>query len=316
MGAWCLRLSPGPPVVARQDRRDHLTGRASPPAPRAPRMVRDAFHHRPSPPDRRPVRRHRRGRRPRPPVPPGDRRRRRRPGPADRLVVALRPAGPPAGRRPGPGAPLVPAVRGLLRARPAAGRRGPGRGRPPPRFANKIGATVLGLAFAAHLGRAGRGRDGARDRGRGPGPAGRHHRPVRRLRAVQAGGAAAGSAPAPSAPSTWPRSGRPGRAAVVQFTHPLCSDCHELEERLAGGPQPLHTVDVSRRPTWPAATTWPWSRPPSGSPATGPCWSASPNRWAAPAGAGSRSRPRRCTPRPPRPACPPPARSRPAPATG
>jgi len=40
----------------------------------------------------------------------------------------------------------------------------------------------------------------------------------------------------------------PGRPAVVQFTHPLCSDCHELEERLADGPQPLHTVDVSRRP--------------------------------------------------------------------
>jgi hypothetical protein len=35
---------------------------------------------------------------------------------------------------------------------------------------------------------------------------------------------------------------------VVQFTHPLCSDCHELEARLAAGPQPLHTVDVSRRP--------------------------------------------------------------------
>jgi hypothetical protein len=36
--------------------------------------------------------------------------------------------------------------------------------------------------------------------------------------------------------------------AVVQFTHPLCSDCHELERRLAAGPRPLHTVDVSRRP--------------------------------------------------------------------
>ena len=35
---------------------------------------------------------------------------------------------------------------------------------------------------------------------------------------------------------------------VVQFTHPLCSDCHELERRLAAGPRPLHTVDVSRQP--------------------------------------------------------------------
>jgi Domain of unknown function (DUF4395) len=39
-----------------------------------------------------------------------------------------------------------------------------------------------------------------------------------------------------------------GGAVVVQFTHPLCSDCHELERRLAGGPRPLHVVDVTRRP--------------------------------------------------------------------
>jgi hypothetical protein len=37
-------------------------------------------------------------------------------------------------------------------------------------------------------------------------------------------------------------------AAVVQFTHPLCSDCRQLEQRLAAGPRPLHTVDVSQRP--------------------------------------------------------------------
>jgi hypothetical protein len=35
---------------------------------------------------------------------------------------------------------------------------------------------------------------------------------------------------------------------VVQFTHPLCSDCHELERRLAAGPRPLHSVDVTERP--------------------------------------------------------------------
>jgi Domain of unknown function (DUF4395) len=39
-----------------------------------------------------------------------------------------------------------------------------------------------------------------------------------------------------------------GGAVVVQFTHPLCSDCHELERRLAAGPRPLHVVDVTRRP--------------------------------------------------------------------
>jgi Domain of unknown function (DUF4395) len=39
-----------------------------------------------------------------------------------------------------------------------------------------------------------------------------------------------------------------GGEVVVQFTHPLCSDCHQLERRLAAGPRPLHTVDVSRQP--------------------------------------------------------------------
>jgi hypothetical protein len=39
-----------------------------------------------------------------------------------------------------------------------------------------------------------------------------------------------------------------GRGAVVQFTHPLCSDCHELERRLrARGEHPV-IVDVTRRP--------------------------------------------------------------------
>lgn len=35
---------------------------------------------------------------------------------------------------------------------------------------------------------------------------------------------------------------------VVQFTHPLCSACHELEKRLLGEGRNLVTVDVSRRP--------------------------------------------------------------------
>lgn len=39
-----------------------------------------------------------------------------------------------------------------------------------------------------------------------------------------------------------------GRGAVVQFTHPLCADCHVVERRLrASGEQPV-LVDVSRRP--------------------------------------------------------------------
>jgi hypothetical protein len=36
--------------------------------------------------------------------------------------------------------------------------------------------------------------------------------------------------------------------AIVQFTHPLCAECHTLERRLrASGEAPL-LVDVSRRP--------------------------------------------------------------------
>lgn len=119
----------------------------------------------------------------------------------------------------------------------------------PVRFANMVGATVLTLAFAASLaGLAGAGRAlgglvallaltaaatglcagcelyklGARLRGVRPGTVG----------ALDL--AALGAAP--------------GRAAVVQFTHPLCSDCHELEARLAAGERPLVLVDVSRRP--------------------------------------------------------------------
>jgi hypothetical protein len=40
----------------------------------------------------------------------------------------------------------------------------------------------------------------------------------------------------------------PGRDAVVQFTHPLCSDCQELASRLRESGHPPVLVDVSRRP--------------------------------------------------------------------
>ncbi len=36
--------------------------------------------------------------------------------------------------------------------------------------------------------------------------------------------------------------------AYVEFTHPLCSDCREWEQRLRAREEPLLTVDVSRRP--------------------------------------------------------------------
>jgi Domain of unknown function (DUF4395) len=63
-----------------------------------------------------------------------------------------------------------------------------------------------------------------------------------RLRGVRAGTVGAVDLAALGA------AGTDGGVVVVQFTHPLCSDCHELERRLTAGPRPLHTVDVSRRP--------------------------------------------------------------------
>ena len=39
-----------------------------------------------------------------------------------------------------------------------------------------------------------------------------------------------------------------GGDLVVQFTHPLCTDCRELERRLVGEGRRVVTVDVSKRP--------------------------------------------------------------------
>jgi len=119
----------------------------------------------------------------------------------------------------------------------------------PPRFANKVGATVLSLAFAAHL--AGLGAAGT---ALGAMVAGlallaavtglcvgcELYKLGARLRGVRPGAVGALDLTDVGAVA--------GRPAVVQFTHPLCSDCHELEGRLAALSQPLHTVDVSRRP--------------------------------------------------------------------
>jgi len=40
----------------------------------------------------------------------------------------------------------------------------------------------------------------------------------------------------------------PAAEVVVEFTHPLCAGCQELERRLAGGSRPLVVVDVSKQP--------------------------------------------------------------------
>jgi hypothetical protein len=119
----------------------------------------------------------------------------------------------------------------------------------PPRFANKIGATVLGAAFAASL--AGLAAAGAAlgalvavlallAATTGLCVGCELYKLAARLRGVRPG--AVGVLDLAEVGAT------PGRPAVVQFTHPLCSDCRELEARLATQAPPLHTVDVSRRP--------------------------------------------------------------------
>lgn len=42
--------------------------------------------------------------------------------------------------------------------------------------------------------------------------------------------------------------GAVGAPVVVQFTHPLCSDCHELEAQLRAEGRDVRTIDVAARP--------------------------------------------------------------------
>jgi hypothetical protein len=39
-----------------------------------------------------------------------------------------------------------------------------------------------------------------------------------------------------------------GGTAYIEFTHPLCSACHDWERRLTAEPEPLLQLDVSERP--------------------------------------------------------------------
>lgn len=120
----------------------------------------------------------------------------------------------------------------------------------PPRFANMVGVVFLGSGTLAHaFGLTAVGwalglivaalallaattglcvgceiyRFGARIRGIRPGR-------IERVDLVELGAAA-----------------RDGEI-VVQFTHPLCTDCHTLERELVAAGRDVFTVDVSRRP--------------------------------------------------------------------
>ena len=120
----------------------------------------------------------------------------------------------------------------------------------PPRFANMVGVAFLGSATLAHLvGLTAVGwtlglvvaalallaavtglcvgcelyRLGARIRGIRPGT-------IEHVDLAELGAA------------------RPEGEIVVQFTHPLCTDCHTLEDELRAAGRTVVTVDVSRRP--------------------------------------------------------------------
>lgn len=131
---------------------------------------------------------------------------------------------------------------------PALGE-GPVEDARPVKFANQVGATVLWAATAAHLAgfpAAGHALSGL----------------VAALALVAAGsGLCAGCllyrgwaflrgvrGATPGHVDLAELGCAPGRGAVVQFTHPLCSDCQDLASRLSGeGIRPV-LVDVSRRP--------------------------------------------------------------------
>ena len=119
----------------------------------------------------------------------------------------------------------------------------------PPRFANILGATVLSAATLAEL--AGLHAVGAALGGlvaalallaavTGLCVGCELYRLGARVRGVRRGGvdridlAELGADPA--------------RAALVHFTHPLCTDCRELERRLSADERPLVVVDVAARP--------------------------------------------------------------------
>ena len=119
----------------------------------------------------------------------------------------------------------------------------------PPRFANQVGLVVLGAASIAHVA-------GAEALGWALGlwsPPSRCCRPR------------PASAPAASSTSSAPGSvafagtrstgsivadlgSHAADGLVVQFTHPLCTDCRALEERLLREGRRILTFDVSRRP--------------------------------------------------------------------
>jgi Domain of unknown function (DUF4395) len=121
----------------------------------------------------------------------------------------------------------------------------------PPRFANMIGATLLTVTTLVYLA-------GLRTAGMVLGAivtvlallaavsglcvGCEMYRVLARLRGVRSGRVGALDLAALGG------DGGADGVTVVEFTHPLCSDCRELEQRLAADGRPLLAVDVSKRP--------------------------------------------------------------------
>jgi len=119
----------------------------------------------------------------------------------------------------------------------------------PPRFANQVGAAFLTAATLAHAA-------GLRSLGVGLAltvatlallalttglcVGCEMYRVAARLRGVRSRGLTRVDLAELGAP--------PGADAVVQFTHPLCSDCVELSDRLDREGESVVLVDVSKRP--------------------------------------------------------------------
>ncbi|MDQ3646112.1 MAG: DUF4395 family protein [Actinomycetota bacterium] len=120
----------------------------------------------------------------------------------------------------------------------------------PPRFANIVGAAFLGastVAFLTGFASAGRVLAGivsvlalfAATTGICVGC--EIYRIAARLRGIRPGHVDRLDLSELGAPAN-------GSGLVVQFTHPLCTDCHEVERRLTAEGHRLVLVDVSRRP--------------------------------------------------------------------
>jgi hypothetical protein len=119
----------------------------------------------------------------------------------------------------------------------------------PPRFANVIGAVLLTATFLAYL-------VGLRPLGTALGALVSSlallaavtglcvgcelYRLLARARGVRPGTVGAVDLAALGAPSA--------DELVVEFTHPLCGGCQELQRRFAAGTRPLVLVDVSKQP--------------------------------------------------------------------